>query len=104
MTTAPPRESFVEKYLLEQCRRSGLLCLKFVSPSRAGVPDRLVICPAATVFVELKRPGGRLRKLQKVTHEKMRRYGAEIHTINTRAGVDALITDLLARDGQEITA
>lgn len=87
----------VEEYLLAQCRRRGVLCLKFTSPARAGVPDRLLVTPAATVFVEVKRPGGTLRRLQQAMHAKIRRFGGVVHTVDTPAGVDVLLNQLAQR-------
>ncbi|MFJ5071678.1 VRR-NUC domain-containing protein [Kitasatospora sp. NPDC088556] len=90
-----PRERDIEDYLLAQCRAHGFLCLKFVSPARGGVPDRIVVAPRGIVFVEVKRPGGRLRKLQQRTHAKLRGHGAEVHVVDDKPGVDAFIAHLL---------
>lgn len=96
MTDENRREAPVERYLLAQCRRHGFLCMKFVSPSRGGVPDRIVVTPSAgTVFVEVKRPGGRPEPRQRKVHAKMRRFGAEIFVVDDDASVDALIAYLL---------
>ena len=92
-----PRENVIEQYFLSQCRQHGFLCLKFTSPSRGAVPDRIVIAPAGTVFVELKRPGERANKRQLITHAKMRRFGAEVHVIDDRSAVDEFISDMLRR-------
>ncbi|MFJ6141380.1 VRR-NUC domain-containing protein [Kitasatospora sp. NPDC092286] len=100
-----PRERDIEGYLLAQCRAHGFLCLKFVSPARGGVPDRIVVAPRDTVFVEVKRPGGKLRKLQQLTHAKLRRHGAEVHVIDDKPGVDAFIAHLLeSPSDQQVTA
>ncbi|MEU7318443.1 hypothetical protein [Streptomyces sp. NPDC007083] len=89
-------ECTVERYLLMQCRENGFLCLKFVSPARIGVPDRVIITPTAgTVFAEVKRSGGNVVKAQRVMHAKMRRFGAEVHVVDDKPGVDALIARLL---------
>lgn len=90
-----PRESVIERYLLKQCRNHGFLCMKFVSPARSGVPDRIVVTPGGTVFVEVKRPGEDLSALQKATHPKLRGYGAVIYVIDDRAEVDNLISELI---------
>lgn len=90
-------EHQVETYLLTRCRQVGFLCWKFRSPTRDGVPDRVVIAPAGTIFVEVKRPDGRLRRLQEITAAKMRTRGAEVHVIDTVAGVDELVAQLAER-------
>ena len=93
---APPRESPVETYLVKQCRKHGLLCLKFTSPARSGVPDRVIISPAAgTVFVEVKRPGATPEPHQVAMHAKLRRFGGEVYVVDTQPGVDALIATLV---------
>ncbi|WP_026820021.1 VRR-NUC domain-containing protein [Arthrobacter castelli] len=96
MSTAT-REDTVEKYLLTRCRANGFLCMKFVSPARGGVPDRVIITPAETVFVETKRPGGKPRRLQKIVHTKMRRYGAKVYVADDRHKVDELIRELATK-------
>lgn len=101
---AQRRESSVEDHLIAAARRHDALCLKFVSPGRTGVPDRILISPEfGTVFVELKRPGqvGSVRPKQRATHAKMRRYGARIFVVDTTADVDALIAGLVAEDGPD---
>ena len=60
-------EKDVERALVQMVKRHGGLCLKWVCPGFAGVPDRIVLLPnGRIVFVELKRPkGGQLSELQK---------------------------------------
>lgn len=86
-----PRENRIESYFRRQCRHHGLLALKFVSPARNGVPDRMVITLAGTVFVELKRPGEEPTRLQKAMHHKMRRFGAEVHVLDSVPAVDTFV-------------
>ncbi|SIO87022.1 VRR-NUC domain-containing protein [Nocardiopsis sp. JB363] len=95
-TDAGTIENEIEAYLLENCRTVGFLCWKFTSPGRAGVPDRVVITPWATVFVEVKRPGGRLRRLQQAIRAKMLRAGAAVYVVDSRSAVDALVAELAA--------
>ena len=60
-------ERDIERALVGMVKRHGGLCLKWVCPGFAGVPDRIVLLPGGrVVFVEVKRPrGGRLSELQK---------------------------------------
>lgn len=88
-------EKEVEKYLSRQCRKRGWMCLKFVSPSTAGVPDRIILTDHCTKFVELKRPkGGVISPLQKVTFEKFDRHGHPVAIVRNREDVDDLIGSL----------
>ncbi|MDP9904733.1 VRR-NUC domain-containing protein [Arthrobacter bambusae] len=90
---AESRENPIERYLLSQCRANGFLCMKFVSPARGGIPDRIVVTPGAhgTVFVEVKRPGEKPEPRQLATHAKMRRFGAEVHVVDSREAVEQLM-------------
>lgn len=85
-------ESSIEKYFKAQCEKRGWLCLKFVSPSRRGVPDRLVIRSCARMaFVELKRPSGRLSILQMAMIRRLKAFGVEVHVIWSKEEAQALI-------------
>lgn len=59
------REAAVERQLVDGVREMGGECLKFVSPSMAGVPDRIILLPGGHVsFVEVKREGETLSDKQ----------------------------------------
>ena len=52
-------EKEIEAKLVKIVKNRGGLCLKWVCPGWAGVPDRIVLLPGGKViFVELKRPSG----------------------------------------------
>lgn len=73
------RESQIEGTLVRRVNELGGLALKFVSPGRRGVPDRLVILPGGRVaFVEVKAPGGRLLAGQQRVHQTLRHLGVEV--------------------------
>ena len=58
-------EKELEKKFKYQIEKRGAMVLKFVSPGKAGVPDRLVLLPyGRAVFVEFKAPGEKPRSLQ----------------------------------------
>lgn len=72
-----PLEKDIEKKLVDLVRDRGGLCLKWVCPGWAGVPDRICLLPGGRiVFVELKRPrGGVLSSRQKWWRRKLQDLG-----------------------------
>jgi len=82
------REGSVEAAVRREVRALGGVCWKWVSPGRAGVPDRICIFPGGrVVFVELKRPDvadGRSPQQKKVAGI-LRRLGCEVWLINSAA-------------------
>ena len=87
-------EKDVEQELVNRIKKIDGLTYKFVSPNVSGVPDRIVIYDGKVVFVELKKEGGRLSALQKLTLKKLRECKAQSTVIYTKKGVDDFIDDL----------
>lgn len=80
-------EKQIERAFVKAVKAAGGLALKFVSPGRVGVPDRIVLIPGGRiVFAEIKRPGERLRKSQETACREIRAKGAPVHVI--RSGAD----------------
>lgn len=86
------RERDVEQYLLKQCRAHNLLCLKFTSPGRAGVPDRIIVGSGSTVFVEIKAPGCKPRPLQLATFAKIEAFGGRVFVVDSFSEIDELMS------------
>jgi len=71
-----PLERDIEQALVAMIKRRGGLCLKWVCPGWAGVPDRIILLPGGRIFfVELKRKGGRLSRMQLWWQEKLTNLG-----------------------------
>lgn len=83
-------EGAIENYLIRQMKAADALIFKFVSPSFAGVPDRIVIAKGRVVFVEVKAPGQKTRPLQDAVIARMRAHGADVRIIDTKPMVDDL--------------
>ena len=77
------REKQIEQKLTLMVKKAGGIALKFVSPSFAGMPDRLVLLPGGVfAFAELKAPGMKPRALQVARHEMLRRMGFKVYVID----------------------
>lgn len=85
-------EKDIEKKFTRDLKRLGCLVYKFESPSSAGVPDRLCITESGrVVFVELKRPQGRLSERQKVVIEDLKKHNAEVYVLYSIEEVEKFI-------------
>ena len=85
-------ERDVEGYLVREVGKLGGLCLKLDSSGKKGIQDRLVLLPGGRVlFVELKKPGGRVGVLQQVRKKQLERLGFPCAVVWTQAEVDRLL-------------
>lgn len=84
-------EKDIEAKARAKAIEAGWLCYKFTSPSRRSVPDRLFIRDGRVVFIEFKRPGGKLTSGQGREIERLRKVGAEVYVCYSVEGAcDAL--------------
>jgi hypothetical protein len=86
------RETSIEKYLADQIKLRGGLCIKLNPLWYKGIPDRLCVLHNRVAFVELKRPrGGRLSVTQNLWKKWLTDLSVEYHTINSRDAVDRFL-------------
>lgn len=89
-------EQRMERRLAAAVKRVGGMALKFVSPGWAGAPDRLVLLPGGRViFVELKRPGAKMRKLQEYRAQQLIALGFDVRTISTLEELGRLVGEVI---------
>lgn len=95
-------EKDIEKYLTAQVKKMGGLCLKFISPGNAGVPDRIILLPWGNIwFVEVKKPGGRIAPLQKWWQRKLQGLGFPAVIIKSQTEAEVFIT-LIKEEPREV--
>ncbi|GAB3193004.1 PDDEXK family nuclease [Hydrogenophaga aquatica] len=85
------RERDVEQYLVEQVKAKGGEVRKVKWIGRNGAPDRIVMLPDRTIWVELKAPGEKCRPHQIREHERMRRMGQRVEVVDSFEGVDEVL-------------
>lgn len=69
-------ESEIERKVGLFCKANGFRYYKFTSPGRRAVPDRIILGPGGKViFLELKAPGEKPRRLQLHEIAKLRELG-----------------------------
>lgn len=111
------REEHVESYLKQRVEYHGGEVRKVQWVGRKNAPDRLILLPGPwcgatssggmwmsprSVWVEVKRPGGRdtfpkdaHERAQHREHERLRSFGQRVEVVDSREGVDELITSIL---------
>lgn len=90
-------EKQIEQKLSLMVKQQGGLALKFVSPSFAGMPDRLVLLPDGIIaFVELKSPGKKPRLLQLSRHRRLRCLGFKVYVIDNPDQIGGMLSELLS--------
>jgi len=77
-------EAQIERKICDHARLRNCIAYKFVSPGRAGVPDRLVLLPdGGVMFIEVKTPTGIVSALQKNEHRLIRACGHTVHVVDS---------------------
>lgn len=71
-------EAQIEAAAVKAVKAEGWEVYKFTSPQRRSVPDRLFVREGRVVFIEFKRPGGKLTSGQEREIAKLRDAGAEV--------------------------
>ncbi len=93
-------EKKVENFLREGVEERGGLCLKWVSPGCAGVPDDIVLMKVRpyenpeAIFVETKAPGGKLRPAQVRCHARLRALGYRVEVLSSLPEVSFFLCSL----------
>ena len=86
------KEKTIEDYLVEKTIEAGGLARKYTSPGRRGVPDRILFLPKGmVVFVECKKPGGKLSSSQKQEFKRMNKLDTPCAYVKTMLDVDHLM-------------
>ena len=89
-------EKAIERKLVEECRKHGLLCIKFSSSTDIGFPDRLVLADGGRVsWVEIKSAGKKPRKTQIIRHERLRALGFKVYVIDHTSQIEPLLEELI---------
>lgn len=87
-------EKSIEDYLCRQVKKRGGIAYKFTSPSRRGVPDRMVVMPGNIVmFIELKATRQQPTKLQASEMKKLSDLGCWVNWADSKEKVDSFMQE-----------
>lgn len=88
-------EKEVEKALVKRVKGLGGICLKLVSPSMDGLPNRMVFLPESHfAFVELKVKGKKPRPLQMKRIDDFRKVGFKCFVIDDKNQIGGVIDEI----------
>jgi len=85
------RERDVEAHLVKRAKQLGGEVRKVQWIGRRGAPDRLVMLPALTLWVELKAPGAKVKPHQAREHERMRAMGQRVVVLDSVEAVEEIL-------------
>ena len=89
------REKVIEKKLVDEVKRRGGICLKWVSPGFDGMPDRIVMMPGGKCgFVEVKAPGKKPRALQESRHRTLEALGFKVFVLYDPAQIGGVVDEI----------
>ena len=91
------REKTIERRLVQEVKRRGGICPKWVSPGFDGVPDRLVFLPGKHFgLVEVKAPGGKPRALQVSRHRLLEKLGFHTYILDGIEQIGGILDEIQA--------
>lgn len=88
-------EKEIEKALVDKVKALGGLCLKFISPSMTGIPDRIVLLPGGRIgFVEVKRPSQIPRPIQIKRIIQLRDLDFKCFVLDDKEKIDEILKEI----------
>lgn len=92
MATKVLLERDLERYFSTQCKKHGIMTLKLHVRFARGWPDRIVALENGEVlWVELKRPGGKVSALQAKVHNDLAKIGHSVCIVDSKEGIDRVL-------------
>ena len=74
-------ESQIQKKIIDKLTRKGWHVVKIIKCNRSGTPDIVCCKGTSCIWIEVKRPGGKLSKLQEFTIKEMRAKGLQVMVV-----------------------
>jgi Holliday junction resolvase len=83
-------EQIIQMQIMAHLRREGWYVNKLISTSLKGVPDLICHRNGQTVYLEVKRPGGKVRAVQYYRMDELRKYRIKSFVVHSLDEVKAL--------------
>ncbi len=76
-------EQQIQKKRIDQLESEGYYVIKLIKTNKNGIPDLIAIPPGCDVlFSEVKKPTGRLSKLQEYRLKELKQHGVNTEVYN----------------------
>lgn len=73
------KEQQIQSKKIKELEAQGYYVIKLINTNRNGVPDLIAIPPNSDVlFVEVKKPDGKLSKLQEFRKKELENHGVKV--------------------------
>lgn len=72
------RESQIQSEIIHWLENNGWLVVKIIQTNKNGWPDLQIHGLGITIFIEVKRPGGKTSELQKYRHKQLSDNGFQV--------------------------
>lgn len=77
-------ESKIQSQIVNALKKAGWLVIRPITISEAGYPDLFCFRNGWVVFIEVKRPGQKLRKLQEYRKRQLEEQGFDVMVVNNK--------------------
>jgi Holliday junction resolvase len=71
-------ESKLQKKIINQLTKEGWYIIKLIKTTVNGIPDLICHRQGETMYIEVKRPTGKLSELQKIRINQLREQGITV--------------------------
>ena len=70
-------EQQIQNKIIKRYEKDGFFVVKLINTNKNGIPDLIVMKQNEFFFVEVKKPDGKLSKLQEYRIEELKNFGIE---------------------------
>jgi Holliday junction resolvase len=73
------KEQQIQSKKIKELEAQGYYVIKLINTNKNGIPDLIAIPPNSDVlFIEVKRPDGKVSKLQEFRHKELEEKGIKV--------------------------
>ena len=85
-------EKSIEKYLVDEVKKIGGICLKYSNSNMTGYPDRIVLLPnGKTIWIVIKSKGKHTTKVQDIRITQMEEIGHQVYIADSKEEIKRIL-------------